>query len=395
MKTKTAIFTVNIGHNPGFIPTMLSVQNYAQKYGISYFACEQPSIRFISPIFEKFQCFRLFDMGYDRVLMLDRDILITPDAPNIFECYPDMDTLYAFEENSPGTTLDRDQIVSGIKGDIDWPKNAIGKYKYFNAGVVLISKPFKDFTKGFRQLPDTAPMRRFAEQTAMNYMVFSKGIRFESIERRWNRMDSTIPDPQNERYKACFIHYAGPLGFVSGQDKVRTICGDFIHFYGSDALKAELSYQKLPEESATQSTSASKKCSIFLLGAQAPKEANSFLSHLSPEQLPADYELLFTEWVLEQIEPAYLKSLKASVRTIAVITGLSFDNSCIDIARQAQGSYMVFVNSPIDSRQILEAVGNLEITGGSIVIPQGRKIIIANRALLIKSQGFKQLLSRA
>ena len=35
-------------------------------------------------MFEKYQLFSLFNQGYDRVLYLDADIMITPKAENIF-----------------------------------------------------------------------------------------------------------------------------------------------------------------------------------------------------------------------------------------------------------------------------------------------------------------------
>ena len=115
MKTKNAIFTANIAGNSVYLPSMLSAQYYAKKHNISYFVSNEPRIRFLYPPFEKHQCFRLFDMGYDRVLILDRDILVTPDAPNIFECHPDPCMLYAFDENFPNETMDRDFIVNGIR----------------------------------------------------------------------------------------------------------------------------------------------------------------------------------------------------------------------------------------------------------------------------------------
>jgi len=121
METKRAIFTVDIGGDSGYFPAMISAQYYADKYGIDYFVAKEPAIRFLYPPFEKHQGFRLFDMGYERVLILDRDILITPDAPNIFECFGDMDILYAFDENAPDEMMNRDPIIIQISG-----KAAIG-----------------------------------------------------------------------------------------------------------------------------------------------------------------------------------------------------------------------------------------------------------------------------
>lgn len=246
---KTAIFTLNIGDTSGLLPGMLSAKNYAQKHGISYFVADQLAIRFYSVAFEKFQCFKLFDMGYDRVLMLDGDVLVTPDVPNIFECYPDMDTLYAFDENAPMRHMERDHIVTAVNSGIDWPKNEKGKYRYFNAGVVLLSKNFKDFFAGYRDVyNDNIPeMQIFHEQTCMNYLVAKKGIKFESLDYCWNRMDLGVPDPQNKRYEANFIHYAGLFAFVHDEDRCETMRRDFIHFYGERPFKGGRRPYCLPE----------------------------------------------------------------------------------------------------------------------------------------------------
>jgi len=398
MKIKTAIFTVNIGDDLDYLPAMLSAQFYARKYNISYFVCEQPAIRFLYPPFEKHQCLRLFNMGYDRILILDRDILITPNAPNIFECYPDMDTLYAFDENFPNEMMNRDPIVNGIKAGIDWPKNASGMYKYFNSGVVIISKNFKDFTKGFRYLPETPQMRKFPEQTSMNYMVFKKGIKFESLSYQWNRMDFGVPDPQNKRYDAYFIHYAGDMAFIPQESKPQTIRRDFDHFYGEEPLKAGavgLDYQTLPPEFIEPTDKSGKKCSIFFLCDPGSSAVNLYLQHFTTQHLPADYELLLTKERFEHIEPAYLESLKESLKIIVVIGKLNFDQSCIDIARQAQGQYVVFVHRPTGWQEILEAMQRLKDSGMNIAVCQGGKYIVVDRQAFLISKGFNDLLSKS
>ena len=398
MKANTAIFTVNIGDGSDYLPAMLSGQYYARKYDISYFVCEEPAIRFLYPPFEKYQCFRLFDMGYDRVLILDRDILITPNAPNIFECYPETDTLYAFDENIPNEMMDRDPIVNGIKTGIDWPKNARGTYKYFNSGVVIIGKNFKDFIRGFRDLLETPQMRKFPEQTSMNYMVFKKGIKFESLDYHWNKMHFGVPDMENKRYDSYFIHYAGQMRFIPQEDKAQTMRRDFVHFYGEEPLKAGaggLSYQTLLPKSTKPTEKLIKKCSIFFLCEPDSPAVNSYLRHFHTQHLPADYELLFTKERLEHIEPAYLESLKESLKIVAVIERLGFDQTCIDIARQAQGQYVVFIKRPTGLEEILEAIPRLKNSGMDIAVCRSGKYIIVNRQPFLKSRGFNDLLSKS
>ncbi len=398
MKMKTAIFTVDIGDDLDYLPAMLSAQFYADKYGISYFVCQIPDIRFLYPPFEKYQCLRLFDMDYDRVLILDRDILITPNAPNIFECYPDMDTFYAFDENMPNDMMNRNPIVEGIKAGIDWPKNSRGKFKYFNSGVVIISKNFKDFISGFRDLPETPQMRKFPEQTSMNFMVFKKGIQCESLNYRWNRMTFGVSDLKNKRYNSYFIHYAGSMAFILHQSRPQTIRRDFIHFYGEEPLKAgvaNFSYQALPPKLIEPSDKSSKECSIFFLCDPESSEVNLYLRRFYTQYLPVDYELLLTEERLKNIEPDIIESLKKNIKIVKVIEQLGFDQSCIDIARQAQGQYVVFVKSPAGSQEILESMRWLNDGGMNIAVCRDGKYIIVNRQEFLKSKSFNDLLSKS
>ena len=175
---KAAIFTLTIGDPFGFIPCMLSARNYAREHDINYFISSRLDIRFYTAHFEKFQGFKVFDKGFDRVLFLDRDIIVTPDAPNIFDCYPDMDSFYAYDENSPLEYMDRDHIVSAIKNDIEWPKNEHDKYRYFNSGVFIVGKKVKHFIDGYRnrQLYSIPEMRIFHEQTCLNYFAALKPL---------------------------------------------------------------------------------------------------------------------------------------------------------------------------------------------------------------------------
>jgi hypothetical protein len=397
MKTRNAIFTANIGEGSDYLPAMLSAQYYASRHKIDFFVAEEPAIRFLYPCFEKRQGFRLFDMGYDRVLFLDRDILVTPDAPNIFECCCDVDTLYAFDESFPDETMERDSIVNGIKGTIQWPMNERGMYKYFNSGVVVISRDIKGFAEGYRDLPETPSMRRFPEQTSMNYLAFKRGIKFEDLDQRWNRMDMGIPDPENRRYESYFIHYAGNMAFIPNEDKAQTIRRDFIHFYGEEPLTVaddRLNYLTLPPESTGRSDEPGKECSICLLCDPESTEVNSYLSCLSVQNLPADYEVLFTEDCLERVETDHLAMLAGCVRTVVVMERLSFEQACVDIARQAGGRHLVFVKQPATGEEIAEAIGHLGAGGVNIAVAQGGKLIAVNRQALVECRSFDGLMNK-
>jgi hypothetical protein len=399
---KTAIFTLSIGESSGFIPCMLSARKYAQRHNISYFISSRIDIRFYAACFEKFQGFKLFDMSFDRILFLDRDVMITPNAPNIFECYSDMDTLYAFDENSPAEYMDRDHIVTAIKDGIDWPKNDRGKFRYFNAGIFIVSKNFKRFIEGYknRDLYTIPEMRMFHEQTCLNYMAASKGVEFGGLDYCWNRMDLMQPDTQGRRYEANFIHYAGSMAFEPDEEKSQTIHKDFVHLYGEQVLQRDGSIDAFNSWSREFNPFASgpmavgksnKKCSIIFPSAENSAMVGFCLQHLPAEKLPSDYELLFFDDCLPQTKDGYLESLQAGTKNISVVFDLDFDQFCTEIARQAEGEYVVFANKPVSNAQVFEAVRQLEQTGINTAMDNGKNFVIVKREPFLKAGCFARL----
>ncbi len=399
---KTAIFTLTFGDPSGFIPCMLSARNYARRHQISYFISSRLDIRFYTAHFEKFQGFKLFDKGFDRVLFLDRDIIVTPDAPNIFDYYPDMDSLYAYDENSPLEHMDRDHIVSAIKNGIDWPKNEHGKYRYFNSGVFIVGKNVKNFIDGYRnrQLYSIPEMRIFHEQTSLNYYAAGKGVQFGNLDRRWNRMDLMQPDPQGERYKAHFIHYAGSMAFIPDEGKTRTIHKDFVHLYGEDLLAREGSIKAFESWSREYDlfisdspvvTESTKTCSIVFPEAEDSDSVNQYLRRLPAEQLPPDYELLLFGDSLPEKTDEYMNSLQVHTKNISVIFDLDFDQFCTEIARQAEGEYVLFVNRPIAKTQVFQAVNQLQQTSTNAAMDGERNFVIVRRQPFLDAGGFARL----
>ena len=82
---KTAIFQILIGPSRNQEYCIDSVKKYCSKYNIDHFISTKCLINGPHIMFEKYQLFHLLQSEYDRVLYLDADILITPNAKNIFE----------------------------------------------------------------------------------------------------------------------------------------------------------------------------------------------------------------------------------------------------------------------------------------------------------------------
>jgi lipopolysaccharide biosynthesis glycosyltransferase len=233
---KTAIFQILIGPTRGQEYCIKSVLNYCKKYNIEHFLSQEVKINGPHIMFEKYQLFNLLNAGYDRVLYLDADVLITPNAENIFEKYFKMDKFYAYDENDKPEWMDRDNYIYENISNIEWPINQKGKKQYFNAGIMLFSKEvFSKYPYAFNlnDIPNWPNLWYFGEQTIVNYWIAKNKIPFESIDYSFNRMDLGEYDLKNDRYNANFIHYAGPCKYGNG-NKNETIAEDFEFLYGKN-----------------------------------------------------------------------------------------------------------------------------------------------------------------
>jgi hypothetical protein len=63
----------------------------------------------------------------------------------------------------------------------------------------------------------------------MNYLVAKNKVKFISLDRKYNWMNCGESDPQKKRFKANFIHYAGPC--LYGGTKKETIERDYRELY--------------------------------------------------------------------------------------------------------------------------------------------------------------------
>ena len=262
---KKAIYTIKIGTNPNWDLCIKSQEAYAKKHNIDYIILTDRRVNWPygpNPVanfyFEKLQVVSLFQLQkYDQILYMDSDILITPHARNIFEVYPKIDTYYGFDESmNVGITgptmfggvadiMDRDPYVESVLPYLlRWNKNSRKKYIYYNMGVMLMGKDMMQKFASYSNLIDLARIPRiydFNDQTFFNAMIQHYNIPNEGIEHSFNRMHLGLPDVSNERYKADFIHYAGPClygikGEYSEEGKRQAVITDYNHFYASQPV---------------------------------------------------------------------------------------------------------------------------------------------------------------
>ncbi len=212
---KKALFTLAVGDNPMYKAALKSFQRYADIVNADLIVAEElhypitldnPRHTASKAWTEKLYIGELLK-EYERVLYLDADIIVTPHAENIFDNYPDLETLYLFNE---GQYLKRQHVIDkifNIMGPLDnWP-SVNNRPVYYNVGCMLISNqcPLFDIAT-LDDLQEICNFIQYYEQTYFNYLIHRDGLKNQHISEKFNRMDALGSDGYRE---ASFIHYAG------------------------------------------------------------------------------------------------------------------------------------------------------------------------------------------
>lgn len=242
--TTRMIFQVSVGKPSQLYEHCIeSVAHYCAKYNIEHIVLTQPKLRikpdiFSSgrseesymkyggylPIYEKENAFNYLD-DYDQIAIVDADIYIRPDAPNIFE---DFGTEHAF-----GAVCEREmdihpwyvnKIINYSRmqyetlhhhSQIDFKPDRYG-YEFFNMGLILLnSKLFKPYLKGqdphsflnrmeFKNFVDGVGAYKWStDQTLLNYFLKKYNIPTKHMSGLWNGLYSAV-----DNITEChFVHF--------------------------------------------------------------------------------------------------------------------------------------------------------------------------------------------
>jgi len=219
-----------------------SVADYCKKHDIRHIVLTQPKLRIkpdvfatnrskesyekyggYLPIYEKENAFDYLD-DYDQIAIVDADIYIREDAPNIFE---DFGT-----ENAFGAVCEREMSIQSWykkkiinysrmqynplhRNTLDFKPNNLG-FEFFNMGLILLnSKLFKPFLKGqspreflmrseFKDFVDGQGAWKWStDQTLLNYFLKRYNIPTKHMDGKWNGLYSAV-----DNLSDChFIHF--------------------------------------------------------------------------------------------------------------------------------------------------------------------------------------------
>ena len=150
---------------------------------------------------EKFQMVDLFDQ-YERIAYIDSDVLIHPEAPDVFAQVDADEIGCVFEDIGP----------EAWKRDEEWHRAESllgplhGSHRYFNAGVLVFGRTHKSLFN----LDLGLPGGRWPDQTFLNYHSRRLGMRIKELEKKFNFLP-IFPgwDQISVRKEQYFVHYAG------------------------------------------------------------------------------------------------------------------------------------------------------------------------------------------
>jgi hypothetical protein len=196
-----------------------SVATYCKEHGIDHIIQTEPILRikpdvFLTnrstesygkhggflPIYEKENAFGYFDR-YDQIAIVDGDIWIRPDSPNIFDELDD-DTEFAgvIERQMPLTPRYFQKITNYSRMQyqtlkhIDWKWDHHGG-EFYNMGMMLMSNKIAKYLHG--QTPK--------EQTLLNTWVREEKMKQKHLHWKWNGLFNAIPHEKMQQ--AHFLHF--------------------------------------------------------------------------------------------------------------------------------------------------------------------------------------------
>lgn len=172
-------------------------RNYAKKVNADYYIHKDRYFPNEIICFEKFVVWNKMFEKYEKIFFVDIDALITPSCPNIF--------------------LYNDFSAKSEPHDIDFLEKRFienKRYKYFNSGVMLLTKNFLDQTRNvyLNTLENLKPKYqeigvKLYDQMVFNYLVAKHNPEYNQLDIKWNIAPNKQTGSIGEVKENFIIHY--------------------------------------------------------------------------------------------------------------------------------------------------------------------------------------------
>lgn len=239
MKNSKALVTLAVGDlytKMGSITHPL-MHSYARRCGVDFIVFGDRKVYQnygLDERYEKFQLYELIDK-YDQIAFVDTDILISPNAPNVFDVVPEGQ--FAASSETGFSKANRDvELTQRVLGKVQW------RNPYFNSGFMVFGKSHKELfdpTRPELTLWSTGEFRKneinlLNDQPYLNHRLNDMGIELLDLGYKYNH--TRVRTDTHTRFKSYMIHYAGPSG----------------HRYGSRLEQLQKDYNVLTSPKALQ-----------------------------------------------------------------------------------------------------------------------------------------------
>ena len=246
---KTLIYQVALGDSKLYDWCTDSVKQYAKRIDSEYLLQKTPILKIMPdvtvsnrnsraiemfgclPIWEKWNAFDILlkDDKYDQVLIIDADVYIRDDAPNIFDELPlGFDFGGILETTMPITDAHRKKVAAysigqyssiANKGINHWIRDPKTGYDFWNMGVMLINRSFisyfpdhitsiRDFIlqDEFRDFIDGKGNWKWStDQTVSNWWIRKEKLKTKNLDWKFNALYRAIEDKYIK--EAHFVHF--------------------------------------------------------------------------------------------------------------------------------------------------------------------------------------------
>lgn len=231
---KQLIYQVSVGERPAFYKDCIaSVERYCKRIGSDHVVQTEPILKITPrrsyrsvnalrlgylPILEKSNAFGYLG-EYDQVAIVDADVFVRANAPDLFAELGDADFAGVLERDLPATDAHRRKVQKYSDGqysllkDVDWQWDDRGA-AFYNMGVMLMSRGVMRHLGGTpEQFIRRPEFERFVngeghwkwstDQTLLNYWVKQSGMSVKNLDWKWNALYGAVRDVS----EAYFVHF--------------------------------------------------------------------------------------------------------------------------------------------------------------------------------------------
>lgn len=176
----------NLKHDDNiFGYSLRSVKEYARRCGVDYQLVDTPRINHVHPTFERFDLWLNDEWWkkYTHILYLDTDVIVWPDAPNIFKMYTSLKSFKPCDDRLAHTRPPsyHEQLAKGTV--LEKYDGETLQEERFNAGVFMLTEESAKIMRPYVKIDDFVD----DDNSHMIDIMFQSKVEREYMDARFNK----------------------------------------------------------------------------------------------------------------------------------------------------------------------------------------------------------------